>query len=362
MADQKSTDAGISPIVKTFYDKRLIETLKPQQYLYQFAQKRPIPVNGGKTIEFTSYKKVNPLTSNSNELSSTQSYLSAFTITDTMITRHTYFQFSELLRDTGIDPRVMGAVDELADMGARSVELYLRNKIVAQIGTAARSSAAGHGINATLNSHQGDILGSSAQGTHNIWSSFPLLHNKTRLSSSGGGVTDVAGTAFSVNMVRHASSYLRSRDVKPYVDSDFVGIIHPLVADNLFADPKFQTWNKYQNAKKMFNGEIGRVFGVRFVSSTQAWRYNYSTASELATNSGAINATFIFGKNAFAATELTNNRHGAKGFELIIKRSGPSTVSDPANLKSTMAFKFNMASAVLNKSAGCLVISSDKVN
>ena len=44
--------SGLSAEMKTFYDMTLIDEAGPQLVHDQFGQKRPIPQNGGKNIEF----------------------------------------------------------------------------------------------------------------------------------------------------------------------------------------------------------------------------------------------------------------------------------------------------------------------
>ena len=50
-----TTDSGLSVEMKTYYDDRLIDLAQPLLIHDQFGQKRPIPKNGGKTIEFRKY-------------------------------------------------------------------------------------------------------------------------------------------------------------------------------------------------------------------------------------------------------------------------------------------------------------------
>ena len=60
-----TTDSGMSVEMKTFYDKSLIDLAEPNLVHDQFADKRNIPANGGKSIEFRKYdslpKATNPL-------------------------------------------------------------------------------------------------------------------------------------------------------------------------------------------------------------------------------------------------------------------------------------------------------------
>ena len=61
-----TTDPGLSVENKTFYDRALLEEASPNLIHMQFGQKRPIPKNGGKRIEFRRYaalpKATQPLT------------------------------------------------------------------------------------------------------------------------------------------------------------------------------------------------------------------------------------------------------------------------------------------------------------
>lgn len=56
----------LSPEIKQFYDMHLIEMASPKLVHDQFGQKRPIPANNGKTIEFRKFtpleKALTPLT------------------------------------------------------------------------------------------------------------------------------------------------------------------------------------------------------------------------------------------------------------------------------------------------------------
>ncbi len=50
-----ATGNDLSPEMKTFYEKRLIDLAEPKLVHDQFADKYPIPKGSGKTIEFRKY-------------------------------------------------------------------------------------------------------------------------------------------------------------------------------------------------------------------------------------------------------------------------------------------------------------------
>ena len=54
-AAQVTTQDGLSAEMKTFYDMTLIDEASANLVHDQFGQKRPIPKNGGKTIEFRKF-------------------------------------------------------------------------------------------------------------------------------------------------------------------------------------------------------------------------------------------------------------------------------------------------------------------
>lgn len=58
MPTQVSTQSSLSPTMQTYYDKKLIMRLLPTLVHMKYAQKRPIPKNGGKVINF---RKFSPL-------------------------------------------------------------------------------------------------------------------------------------------------------------------------------------------------------------------------------------------------------------------------------------------------------------
>ena len=51
-----TTTETLSAEMKIFYDDVLLDNAKPNLVHDQFGQKRPIPKNGGKEIEFRRYK------------------------------------------------------------------------------------------------------------------------------------------------------------------------------------------------------------------------------------------------------------------------------------------------------------------
>ena len=61
-ATNTTESAGLSDEMKTYYSDYLIDNAEPYLVHSQFAQKHPIPKNGGKRIEFRKYDPLPKLT------------------------------------------------------------------------------------------------------------------------------------------------------------------------------------------------------------------------------------------------------------------------------------------------------------
>ena len=61
-ANLTTSGAIAATAAKQFYDRRLLENMKPLLVHNQFAQKRPMPAHNGKTVEFRRWTPFGPLT------------------------------------------------------------------------------------------------------------------------------------------------------------------------------------------------------------------------------------------------------------------------------------------------------------
>jgi len=367
MADQKTTDAAITPAIKIYYNRLMIDRLEPKTRLVQFGEAADIPANEGTQAEWTGWRPNKPIMANGSELTQNQVYLSSYKINATLILRHGYAKLSTLVIDTMIDKNVKGAVGVISDQLAKTVEDYLRQNVIGRLGNAKRSSINNLGYNTDTTNVDTDGMFTtiSSQRTHHFYSPYPILHNKQRLSSSGAELAaNIAGSAMTVNQIRHGVSYLKSRNAEGLDGDLFVLYCHTWVADVIMQDPKWATWNKYNHVEKMFRGEVGHIFGARVVTSNMSLRYVYS-AAPLTTASGAMNYSFLIGKGgntrAFGVTRLTPQMGNDQGFEIFVKRPGPHSTDQPVDLFSTVGGKMVMAAAILNKSAACVIATTDRV-
>ena len=124
-------NAGLSAEMKTFYDKTLIELASPNLVFDQFAQKRPIPRNGGKSIEFRRFnslpKAIRPITEG---VTPTGSKLTVTPVSATVDQYGDYVELTDMLELTSVDPVVVEATKQLADQAGRTIDTVVRNQIM----------------------------------------------------------------------------------------------------------------------------------------------------------------------------------------------------------------------------------------
>ena len=280
---------GLSAEMKTFYDMTLIDEAAPALVHDQFGQKRPIPKNGGKTIEFRAFsplsKAISPLT---EAVTPEGKSLDVHTITSEVNQYGDYIVISDMLELTAIDNIVVEALKLLGRQGGATMDTVVRN--VLHTGTNVMYCPK-----------------VAADGSETAVTSRSALDNTCKLT---------------VKQIQKAVAKLRSQNA-PTISGKYVAIIHPFAAYDLMRDPEWIDAHKYAKPDNLYEGEIGEVAGVRFVETTEAKIYD-----------GGVFGTLIFGDGAYGVTEISGG-----GMETIVKQKGSSGVADALNQRSSVGWK-----------------------
>ena len=267
-------DAGLSDEMKTYYSMRLINLAEPELIHDQFAQKHPIPKNSGKTIEFRKYdslpKALVPLTEG---VTPAGQKMSMGVITATIKQYGGFIELSDILELTAIDNNLVQATRLLASQAGRTSDTITR-----------------------------EVL---AGGTNVLFSG-----GKTnRASLVGGDETADNNCYLTVDDVRRAVRALKVMNAQK-INGYFAGIIHPDVAYDLMSDPKWVNVKTYSDPDGIYEGEIGKIEGVRFVETTEAKIFHgadlASDSRTLKVNGNVMNSTDVtFNGGTVAAGALT---------------------------------------------------------
>lgn len=155
-----------------------------------------------------------------------------------------------------------------------------------------------------------------------------------QLASSVSALTDVAATdTFDAAEVRKAVRTLEANKALRYSDGFFMGKVGPYTKYDLVGDTVWQNAKTYSDVKDLYAGEIGELYGVRFLLTT-----NQKTESSTVT----VYSNFIHGQYAFGCYDLAGDTP-----KLYIKVPTASDTSNPTDRYSTIGWAGSYAAKVL---------------
>ena len=281
-----TTQSGMSPTMKTFYDTALLENAREEMIFTQFGKKQPMKGNKVEWRKFNTFAKaLTPLTE--GVIPTGQTF--GMTNVEATTTQHgDYVAVSDRLELESFDDVIFGATEE---MGASEGETY-------------------------------DTL------TRNI------LVGGNSVAYAGGKTSRSALTNADIldpTMVNKAVTWLK-KNKAPRIEGSYVAIIHPSVAEDLRESEAWKEFHKYNDVAPIFKGEIGMLHGCRFVESNEAkiWKEGET----------AVYATLFLGKDAFGILDPEG-----EGMEMIVKTK--EQIGGPLNQFSTIGYKFCHGAKIL---------------
>lgn len=285
---------GLSAEMKTYYDMTLIDEAKPLLVHDQFAQKRPIPKGRGKTIEFRKFsplpKATQPLTEG---VTPEGKKLNVTTITATVEQYGDFITQTDMLELTALDNTILESTKLLGNQSGLTLDAITRDAI--QAGTNVMYAPKADGT---------EVLSRSA------------LTPDCKLT---------------VDLTKQVVAELRANNA-PTIEGDYVCILHPYCAYDLMSDEDWIEAHKYTTPENIFEGEIGKVGGVRFCESSEA--KIYKGADDDCPDGYAVFAPLFLGANAYGTTDIEGG-----GLQTIIKQKGSGGTSDPLDQRSSVGWK-----------------------
>lgn len=275
-----TTDSGLSGTVVTYYDRKLIKNAKPRLVHQRFGQKRQIPKNGGKSVNFRKFEIFPAATTPISEgVTPDGRALDMTSVTADLKQYGDYVAGSDVLDLTAIDQVLDETFELLGDQAGLTLDHITRDII-----------------------HQG----SSVQ-----YANAKLM--RSQLTSADVLTSDEIKKAVRTLKRNKAKPFIRNG--RPY----YVAIIDQDSAYDLMCDEQWQKVAEYQNAEKIEDGEIGKLFGVVFVETPEAKRFEctpLSKASASLTVSGYVSSTKIISVQETITEEDAN---ALTGRDIIIK-------------------------------------------
>ena len=310
-----NTAAPQTYLNKTYYDKKLLEIAKTKFVFANFGQKRPIPKNNGKTAEFRRFNLFTPSIS-SNALTEgvtpSSQAISQSKVEATVAQYGAYVEIADLLDMTSYDPLAGNMVELLGEQMGTLVDWITRDAMAA---------------------------GASDQ-------------------FAGGRAAMNALTAsdkLTIDEVRKAVRTLKKNKARKFTNGKrehFICICDPDATYDLQGDTLWQDVSKYNGGEPIYSGEIGRMFGVVFVESTECKVSKQSVLN--AVNANTSSSTDFVLKNTPTDEEVAYLSTG--GNKIMIGSTEYTLASSGSYTPATKTVKL---SATASLSANDIVWTND---
>lgn len=225
-----TTSQGVAPLYQGVLNRQLLTRSKPKLVMHQFGQKVKISKGKGKSLTF---QQLSPLPKSKKPLiegiTPKGSALNVHELSAIAEQYGNYIATSDQFEFFTPDPPpvVLKFNDLLADNAAE-----------------------------TIDSLTGDVL---ISGTN-----VQYPNGKTARASL------TASEVMTIEEIRKSVRTLKGNKAKAFKDGYFVAIVHPDVSYDLMSDKAWQDVKTYSDPKDMYAGEVGRMYGVRFVETTEA--------------------------------------------------------------------------------------------
>ena len=287
-----TTSPGLSDEMKTYYSDYLIDMTEPNLVHDLFGQKHPIPENNGKRVEFRKYSPLPKLTVALEEGKTPNGQSLTMSILAADVKQYGGFvELSDMLLMTAIDNNLVQATKLLGGQAGRTLDTITRE--VLNAGTNVQYAEGQVNARASLK-------GGAADGNHYL----------------------------TVNAVRMAVRTLKRMNA-PKINGDYVAIIHPDCTYDLMSDSNWKFPHQYVDTKEIYQGEIGKIEGVRFVETSEAKIFEGAGAS-----SRDVYSTLVMGDDAYGVTDIKGG-----GLQHIVKQLGSGGTADPLNQRATVGWK-----------------------
>ena len=239
----------------TYYDRQLLESAKTRFVHAEFGQKRPIPRNNGNKVNFRRWNLFDPHTA-----------MNGLTEGET--------PDGQTLSQTNVEATVKqyGAYVEVTDL----LDLTAYDSVI---------------------NDSAELLGEQI-GTVVEWVTRDAMCSTTNVQYAGGGnnMNSVGEyNKLTVDEIRKAVRTLKRNKARPFADDGrtphFICICSPDATYDLQSDENWKNVSTYSNSEAIYSGEIGRLYGVVFVESTEAKVYEQSVHNKVklaTTNSSAF--------------------------------------------------------------------------
>ncbi|HWS31048.1 MAG TPA: N4-gp56 family major capsid protein [Clostridia bacterium] len=237
--------ASTTALNKTYFDRELLAFARTKFVHARFGQKRPIPRNGGKHVEFRRWNIFDPklaMGGLTEGVTPEGQALDQTTVEATVKQYGAYVTISDLLDKTAIDQVMDDSQELLGEQLGTVLEWVTRDAM-----------ASGNNV---------QYAGGKT--------SRLLLTASDKMS-----IAEVKKAVRTLNKAK-ARKFNGMESGGPARKPHFICICGPDATFDLWNDEDWKFVSQYQDKEAIYSGEIGRMYGVVFVESTEAKYYEAS--------------------------------------------------------------------------------------
>lgn len=253
---------GVAPALVEYYERALLENMKPEMLHNMDAQKRTLPLNNGKTVQFRRFTPFAPITKPLAEGVTPDGQTLLETAFRAMVKPYGgYVAMTDEMQWYMLDNIHQETAKLLADQAALSLDCISRDA-----------------LNTGLNVQ---YVGQTSRGA--ITASNKLTYAE----------------------IKKAVRTLKRNNVKPFGDGFYHAIVHPDVVHDLTSDTMWVDVAKYQDKGAVNQYELGTIYKVKFFESTNAKVFTAQTYLYGAISSIVASADYVAGSKEIAYSPAT---------------------------------------------------------
>ncbi len=284
-----TTSTGLSAGMQTYYNRNLLRNFEPNLVHLQFGDMHVLPPNAGKVMNFRKMIPIPAKTEALDEGNPGEARMISETDVTVAIKQYgDYARYTDMLEMTHMDVRIDRETTRFGEAGGRSVDALVREEL--------------------------------ATCTNVIYAGGAT--SRSELNAEKKLTTVELRKAVKALKKAHAQTF----------NGWYIAIVGPDVIYDLQDDERFVAVAKYQDKEAIYTGEVGRLYGVRLVETTEAKIF------EGAGSGGAdVASTIVLGRYAYGYTGLK----GVAKPHVIVKNKGSAGTGDPLDQISTVGWKLD---------------------
>ena len=342
MATNTTSTSGLTDQYQNYFSKKLLTYAVQALIMDQFAEKSPLPAKSGHKA-ITMFRYGAPSTGNIVSLTegtpiggSGERTLTLEKIEKALTQRGQIIKMSDILTATDLFNSLQQSIKTNGEDAALDLDTQTRNTV---IGSNAAGDAKENGDGSALDNSD-SLTELYAGGAAN----YSALNSDTDSS-----------TVLKASDVLNVVTKLKVNRAQPAKGGMYVCAASPQVISDIMQDSTWVNAAQYSNVEDLYKGEVGSLYGAKFVTTTNPWistgsateddRFAYASggSSDLAAGARVFASVFL-GQQAYGVPELGSQ----SPFSPKVIINDQADKSDPLNQYLTAGFKTFWAALRLN--------------